>query len=89
MMLQKAAEWVKATERESINNNKDIPKWDITACGNQEQGYNVHINVGVCAPIFVSSQRQERRIFKTIDGLAKSLLDVGFYSFSVVITRIK
>lgn len=81
MMLHKAAQWFINADLERLETGKE---YDFEICAIKVgAGYVVTVSMNGSTPIFISSQRTERRVFKTLDGLAKALRDNGIHKFRV------
>ena len=90
MMLHKLAEWRdRALEEEAKkilddNEYKPVQFRVIVTYDKKVGGYKVHGSINGSAGVWVSSQRNEVRVFKTLDNLAKLLNDFGIRYFEVV-----
>jgi len=85
MMLNKISEWRGQVFHDAIMNNKEAPQFQIvTSYSHSLQGFVVYAKLGDYSPVFVSSQRQERRVFKTLDALRRAMKEAGIPSFEVV-----
>ena len=89
-MLSKLAEWrnvVIQSEDDKLLADLNYKKKQfrvIVAYDKYLGGYKVHGSVDGVPGVWVSSQRNEVRIFKTLDNLAKSLLNLNIKYFEVV-----
>lgn len=83
MMLNKAAKWLLDSELDSLEKGEH-PKIDVLALWCKSvSGYVLSVKFNNSPFIIISSQREERRIFKTTDGLIKSLNDVGLHQVKI------
>jgi hypothetical protein len=84
-MLSKVSEWRNQVLHDAVINDKTPPQFQIVAAYSQPLvGFVVYAKLGDYSPVFVSSQRQERRVFKTLDALRRAMKEVGIHSFEVV-----
>lgn len=90
MMLNKLAEWrdrvIDAEDKKSISDDSYKRKEFrvIVSYDKERGGYKLHGSVDGVPGVWVSSQRNEIRIFKTLDNLAKSLLEIKIHYFEVI-----
>lgn len=84
MMLNKVAEWrVRVLDKAREENEKVCFK--LTAVwSKKDNGFILCASVDGKGELFVSSQRQGVRVFKTLDALRKATLGCGIPWFEVV-----
>lgn len=84
MMLNKVAEWRVSVLEKARKENYDVC-FKITAVwSGQHKGFILVASLDGKGEIYVSSQRQDKRVFKTLDALRKATLDCGISWFEVV-----
>lgn len=83
-MLNKVSEW-RVNALDAARDKGVGISFDITAIHSKKDGgFVVFAAIDGKGGIFVSSQRQDRRVFKTLDALRRAMIEVGISSFSVV-----
>lgn len=88
MMLKNMAEWRKRVIDESIEKDKDNIFRLIAVYSREVDGFIVNGSImnkngKYSAGVWVSSQRQERRVFKTLDALRRATKGVDIQNFEV------
>lgn len=84
MMLNKLAEWRSDVLFKAHTDGVDVDLKVTALYSPAIQGYIVFATIDGKGEIFVSSQRQERRVFKTLDALHRAMKSVGIPWFEVV-----
>ena len=88
MMLKNMAEWRKRVIDESIEEDKGnifrlIAIYSREVDGFIVNGSNMNKSGEYPTGVSVSSQRQERRVFKTLDALSRAAKSVDIQAFEV------
>ena len=84
MMINKFSEWRKRVLEESIKNGNNA-KFDVfVSMSGSDGGFVVSGSVNGSAQVFVSSQRLDRRVFKNLDTVSKTLLGFDIKVFTVI-----
>ena len=88
MMLKNMAEWRKRVIDESIEEEKGNIFRLIAIYSREVDGFIVNGSImnksgEYSAGVWVSSQRQERRVFKTLDALRRAAKSVDIQAFEV------
>tara|TARA_R110002012_G_C11474950_1_gene594368 strand:- start:195 stop:452 length:258 start_codon:yes stop_codon:yes gene_type:complete len=83
MMIHKLAEWRERVINENCNTGSNYNFRVIVVYSRDDSGYVINGSVEGSAGVYVSSQRQDKRVFKTLDTVKKSLSEVGINYFEV------
>ena len=84
MMIHKLAEWRERVMHDSATNNSGHVFCVVVMYSREHKGFVINGSVKGTTGIYVSSQRQEKRVFKTLDTVRRSLNDVGIIAFDVL-----
>lgn len=80
-MLHKMAKWVLDSEKSCIERNE---KFDLDVLAIKHgDGYILAVKVNGSSSIIVSSQREEKRVFKSLDTLYRNLNENGIHKLSI------
>lgn len=83
MMLHKFAEWRERVINDSIENEKGNTFNVLVVYSHVNDEYHVCGSVNDSSEVFVSSQRHEKRAFKSLDTLKRLLSSHGINNFVV------
>lgn len=91
MMLNKLADWrnrvIESEDEKLLSSKTHYTKKQFRVLVFFDKdlgGYKVHGSVDGVPGVWVSSQRNEIRVFKTLDNLAKSLKELNINFFEVI-----
>lgn len=84
MLLNQVAKWRNDSLMKASEKGSQISFNVIAAYSNELKGFAVHADINGNGGVWVSSQRQEKRVFKTLDALRRAMQSAGIPSFTVV-----
>lgn len=83
MLLKKAAKWLIDSELECIGKGEKADIHVFAMWCSNVSGYILSVKFNDSPNIVISSQREEKRVFKKTDSMIKSLNDVGLHKVTI------
>lgn len=84
MMLNKFADWRERVISDSIEKDKGNTFNVVVMYSKTDDNYVIAGSVNDSSGVFVSSQRQEKRTFKSLDTIKRTLAGFGIHHFTVI-----
>jgi len=84
MMLNKMAEWRESSLHDAAKKGISIEFNVIAVYSSTYRSFFISADIDGKGGIFISSQRQEKRGFKTLDAVKRALNSVGIHHFQVL-----
>lgn len=84
MLLNQVAKWREDSLEKSLESGSSVSFNVIASYSNDLKGFAVHADINGNGGVWVSSQRQEKRVFKTLDALRRAMQSAGIPAFTVV-----
>ena len=83
-MINKFSEWRKRVIEDSVDKDENVDFNVYVMYSKSDEAFVILGSINNSAPVYVSSQRLDRRLFKTLDTVRKCLHENDIYIFTVV-----